>query len=207
MTIGFSSGRWRALALALGLSLSFGTHGAAAADATSEASWGLGSLMQRLAQVKSSKAKFVERKHLRMLNAPLEFSGTLVYTAPGHLEKHTLLPKPETLILKGDTLSVEDKVRNRRRTLSLQDYPVVWAFVESIRATLAGDLQSLNRFYQVSLEGTEQQWVLVLKPRDAGMQRFVDRIRVSGQMSSVRTIEVIEAEGDRSVMTITEDAQ
>ncbi len=206
MTIGSSFRRWRALALALGLSLSIGAY-AAATEGTPETGWGLGQLMKNLAQVKSAKAKFVERKHLRMLNAPLELSGTLVYTAPGHLEKHTLLPKPETLVLKANTLTVEDKVKNRRRTLALQDYPVVWAFVESIRSTLAGDLQSLNRFYRMSLEGTEREWVLVLKPREAAMQGLVDQIRVSGAKSSVRAIEVIEAEGDRSVMTITEDIQ
>ena len=45
--------------------------------------------MQNLAQVKSAKGKFVERKYLAMLNAPLDSSGTLVYTAPGRLEKFT----------------------------------------------------------------------------------------------------------------------
>ena len=42
----------------------------------------------------------------------------------------------------------------------LQDYPVLWAFVESIRSTLAGDLQSLNRFYRVELDGSERDWRL-----------------------------------------------
>lgn len=163
--------------------------------------------MQRLGQVKSVKARFVERKHLRILNAPLEFSGTLVYTAPGHLEKHTLLPKPQSLILDQDRLTFEDTSRKQRRTLMLQDYPVIWAFVESIRSTLAGDLQSLNRFYRVELEGGEFEWRLLLKPREPGIQSMVSEIRISGVQQRVRSIEVTEAEGDRSVMTVTEDPQ
>lgn len=52
--------------------------------------WGIEQLMQGLGQVKSARSKFVERKYLAILNAPLEFSGTLVYTAPDRLEKRTL---------------------------------------------------------------------------------------------------------------------
>ena len=172
--------------------------------AATDPAWGLEQLMQRFAQVKSSKGTFVERKHLRILNAPLESSGTLIYTAPGSLEKHTLKPKPETLVLEKDTLTFEDATRKRRRTLRLQDYPVVWAFVESIRSTLAGDLRSLNRFYRVALEGGEPEWRLTLDPREPDIQRMVSRIQISGSRASIRSIEVAEAEGDRSVMTITE---
>jgi outer membrane lipoprotein-sorting protein len=202
MTTGFDRVYACALAAALWLGLAPCTL-LAAAD-TPDASWSIEHLMQRFAQVKSAKAKFVERRHLRILSAPLESSGTLVYTAPGHLEKQTLAPKPESLVLDGDTLTFEDKTRNRRRTLRLQEYPVIWAFVESIRSTLAGDLQGLNRFYRVGLEGSETDWRLTLDPRDPAIERMVSRIRIAGSRTSIRSVETAEAEGDRSVMTITE---
>ena len=185
------------------LFVALGALVASAAAQGSAGTWGLEELMQRLAQVKSSKAKFVERKSLQILNAPLEFTGTLSYSAPGHLEKRTVTPKPESMVLDQDRLTVEDASR-RRRTLALQDYPVLWAFIESIRSTLAGDLQSLNRFYRVDLEGDEHEWRLVLKPRESRMQEMVSSIRIGGAAASIRTIEVNEANGDRSVMTITE---
>src|SRR4051812_34487838 len=88
--------RWViALALALGLPAA----APAASEKTADAPWGIEQLMQRLSQVKSARATFVERKHLRVLNAPIESSGTLVYTAPGYLEKITLKPRPESLVL------------------------------------------------------------------------------------------------------------
>jgi len=175
-----------------------------AAETPPDASWNVEQLMQRLAQVKSARATFVERKHLRILSTPLESSGTLVYTAPGYLEKHTLTPKPESLVLDKDALVFEDKTRNRRRTLKLQEYPVLWVFVEGLRSTLAGDLQNLNRLYRVALEGSESDWRLILDPREPGIQRMVSRIRLAGSRASVRSIEIEEAEGDRSVMTLTE---
>jgi len=178
---------------------------AVAAEAGDAAGWDIKRLMQELAQVKTAQGRFVERKHLAILNAPLELSGTLVYVAPSRLEKHTLAPRPESLVLEGEELTIESKERNQRRTLVLQDYPVVRAFVESIRSTLAGDLPTLSRFYQVSLDGGERRWCLTLKPSEPGMRDVVSEIRISGDRSWINAIEIIETGGDRSVMTITRD--
>ena len=169
------------------------------------ANWGIEDLMRSLAQVKSAKARFVERKELAILTAPLETSGILIYTAPGRLEKHTLRPDPESLVLDRDTLTIDSKAAGKRRTLALPAYPVVWAFVESIRSTLAGDLQTLNRFYQVTLAGDEHAWRLTLKPIEPKMQNVVSEIRIGGSANWISTIEILETEGDRSVMTIVRD--
>ena len=169
-----------------------------------ETSFTVEQLMHTLSQVKSAKATFVERKHLRVLTAPLESSGTLVYTAPGYLEKHTLAPKPESVVLDRDTLTFEDKTRNRRRIVRLQDYPALWVLIEGLRSTLAGDLQNLNRLYRVALEGGESNWRLTLEPREPDLQSIVARVRLAGSRASVRSIEVEEAQGDRSVMVLTE---
>ncbi len=169
------------------------------------AAWGINDLMHSLAQVKESKATFVERKHLSLLKTPLEFSGTLAYTAPSYLEKITLRPKPESLVLDHDKLVIRTGAAQRQRTLTLQDYPAIWAFVESIRATLAGDLESLNRFYQVSLEGQSKQWLLSLHPRDPKMESLVIEIRISGSAAQLNSIEIRETGGDYSVMQISKD--
>ena len=161
-------------------------------------------LMQSLAQVKVAKGTFVERKYLSILNTPLESSGTLIYAA-GRLEKHTLLPKEEIMVLEQDKLTLENKAKNQRRTVRLQSYPVIWAFVESIRSTLAGDFQTLSQFYRLALEGNANQWRLQLLPIEPEMQAVASEIRISGSKSAIRTIEITETGGDRSVMTITQD--
>lgn len=178
---------------------------AVAAKAGDSTGWDIERLMQDLAQVKTAKGRFVERKHLAILNAPLHYSGTLIYIAPSRLEKHTLEPRQESLLLEREELTIESKERNRRRTVMLQDYPVIWAFVESIRSTLAGDLTTLKRFYEVVLEGDERKWRLAMKPSDPKMREVVSEIRISGDRSWINAIEIVETGGDRSVMTITRD--
>lgn len=169
------------------------------------AQWGVESLMLQLSEVKHSQARFVERKYLKVLKAPLELSGTLTYTRPGRLEKRTLKPKPETLTVTDDKLTLENPARNERRVLKLQDYPVLWGFVESIRSTLGGDIKALERFYRVELEGGPAKWQLYLAPHDRKMNEVISLIRIDGRQARIDTIEVQEARGDRSVMKIYED--
>lgn len=161
--------------------------------------------MHGLAQVKKSKATFVERKHLSMLKTPLTFSGTLEYIAPDRLVKHTLLPKQEKLTLDQDKLVVQSGSAGGSHTLSLQENPPVWAFVESIRSTLSGNSGTLNRFYNVSLKGNQKQWQLTLRPLDAQTKDMVDEIFIKGSFEQISTIEIREAGGDYSVMTISRD--
>lgn len=178
---------------------------AAEPEQETASSWSLAELMHGMAQVKKSRARFVERKHLSMLKTPLTSSGTLEYIAPDRLEKHTLLPKSEKLTLNHDKLVVQSGDASASRTLSLQEYPSIWAFVESIRSTLAGDIETLNRFYNASLKGSQRQWQLILRPVDSQSKSMVDEILIKGGFDQIDTIEIRESGGDFSVMSISRD--
>ncbi len=176
----------------------------AAGQASAEQPWGLEQLMIELGRGQHGKARFVERKYLKLLTQPIELKGTLEYRAPGYLERRTLTPKPESFVVDGDRLTLEN-ARGQRRTFALQDNPVLWAFVESIRATLMGDLAALNRFYSVALDGAEEGWRLSLTPKQPKMAAIIDSIQISGSGGKVRSIEIRETQGDRSVMTVREE--
>ena len=164
------------------------------------ADWDIAQLMQELAQTRSGHASFVEKKSIAMLDKPVESSGELFFTAPAHLEKRTLKPKPETMILDNGTLVIE---RGRQKhTLQMQDYPELEVFIDSIRSTLAGDREALERNYQLSLDGKSQNWTLQLIPADKKLQAVVQRIRITGSRNLVSRIEIIQADGDSSVMSI-----
>ena len=164
------------------------------------AEWDIDQLMRGLAQIRSGHARFVEKKSIAILDKPVESSGELFYTAPDYLEKRTIKPKPESMILDRGTLSIE---RGRQKhALPLQDYPELAAFIDSIRGTLAGDRKALERNYRLSLDGTAEQWTLQLLPVDERMQAVVKRIRVAGVRDAVRSIEITQADGDSSLMLI-----
>jgi len=164
------------------------------------AEWDIDQLMRSLAQTHSSHARFVEKKTIAMLDQPVESSGELFYTAPDYLEKRTLKPKPESMILDHGTLVIE-RGRQKHR-LQLQDSPELAAFIDSIRATLAGERKALERNYRLSLDGSAEHWTLELVPLDEKMQAVVKRIRIAGVRDALRSIEITQADGDSSLMLI-----
>ncbi len=170
----------------------------AAAPATPAS--GLDRLMALLARRKHGEVPFTERDTLSILSRPLESSGVLIYDAPDHLVKRTLRPKRESLALDGDVVTV--RRGGRALHFDLDSYPQAAPYVDAIRATLAGDRAALERVFHVEFEGSLAHWKLALTPRQAGMAKSVRRIRIAGARDDIRRIEILERNGDRSLMTL-----
>nr|WP_280920917.1 LolA-related protein [Cupriavidus sp. AcVe19-1a] len=162
--------------------------------------FGVDQLMSTLAQRKSGRVRFTETKYLAMLARPVQSSGELVFTAPDHLEKRTVSPKAESMVLDGDMMTVERD--GKRFTMPLQNYPELAAFIESIRGTLAGNRHTLERYYKLGLEGRASRWTLTLTPADSRMAAVVSQVRIDGRQDALDRVEIRQADGDRSVMTI-----
>lgn len=160
----------------------------------------LPALMSALAARRHGQADFVEQHFLAVLKRPVESFGVLTYDAPRHLEKRTIEPRPETLMIDGDDLTVERK--GRTHVLNMSAYPALRPFIEGLRATLAGDLPALERDFDVAFGGTLQRWTLSLSPRDANVAKTVSRVRIEGAGDSLRKVEILEANGDRSLMSL-----
>jgi outer membrane lipoprotein-sorting protein len=162
----------------------------------------LAQLMAHFRTVKSGSARFTERRYLHVLNTPLDDSGVLIYEAPDKLQKQTLQPNQQNMVVEGDTMTMTGE--GKTQTLSLADYPQIGAFIEGIRATLAGDAPTLQRIYTTQLSGNLDAWTLILVPRDAAMQAIVKSITISGSDARIRQVQTAEHDGDHTDMTIVE---
>jgi Outer membrane lipoprotein carrier protein LolA-like len=157
-------------------------------------------LMALLAQRTHGHVSFVEEDHLAVLDRPVRSSGELLYDRPDRLEKRTLAPHAASLILEHGSVTIES--RGRAHVLALRDYPQVAPFVESLRATLAGDRHALEGIFQVTFEGGLDRWTLTLVPLDAKLQGVVQQIRIEGARDELKSVSIAQADGDASVMTI-----
>jgi hypothetical protein len=160
----------------------------------------LDQLMQLLAARRHGEVSFVEQHFTKLTKRPVESMGELIYDAPDRLEKRTNEPRREALTVAGREVTIERK--GASRTLDLSSYPAVVPFVEGIRATLAGDLASLERVFTVDYAGDLSRWALTLTPRDSALARTVARVRIDGMRDTLLTVEIQEADGDRSLMTL-----
>ena len=87
-------------------------------------------------------------------------------------------------------------------TLRLAEQPEILAFVASIRGTLSGDRAALERNYALHLAGTRDNWTLNLSPSNPRIAELVTRITIGGKRDQVFSVEYLQADGDRAVMTI-----
>lgn len=173
---------------------------AGATGAAPAATFELDQLMAALARQPGGTARFVETRTSALLDRPLRLSGELIYAPPDRLEKRTLAPRAETIILDKDELSIEGN--HRYMTFNVASRPEALAFVASVRSTLAGNRRELEKHFQLALSGTRDAWSLVLAPRAPAVQALVTRITVSGRGGQVRHIEYQQADGDRSDLAI-----
>lgn len=157
-------------------------------------------LMSLLAQRTHGQVSFVEEDHLALLDRPARSSGELRYDRPDRLEKRTLVPRAASLLLENGSVTIE--ARGRKHVVALRDYPQIAPFVESLRATLAGDRHALEQVFGVNFEGTLERWTLTLTPLDSKHEGVVKQIRIEGANDALRTVSILQADGDTSVMTL-----
>ena len=167
---------------------------------TAQAQPDLERVMSALAQRKHGHVTFVEEKYIALLDKPVKSSGELLYQAPDHLEQRTLSPKRETLVLENGVVTAD---RGRHHyVLDLRQYPQIVPFIESIRATLAGDRASLEQVFRLTFAGDFDKWTLTLMPLDEKLARTIRQIDIEGTQAAVHQVRILEADGDRSVLTI-----
>ena len=157
-------------------------------------------VMGMLAMRQYGRVEFIEQQFLAVLSHPIESSGELRYDAPDHLEKRTLKPYAETLTLAGEVLTVERA--HSRRVMDLHAYPQVLPFIESIRATLAGDRKALERLFRLDFAGTVSRWTLTLVPLESKVKQSVSQVRIEGAQDQLLKVEIRQPDGDRSLMTL-----
>jgi outer membrane lipoprotein-sorting protein len=191
--------RWARVLLAALVLGSFLGAGAQAA-----AVFALSDLMGLLAEQKNGQARFTEQRFVRGLDGPLYASGVLSFDAPDRLTRQTLSPRPETMSVEGNQLTLSRG--GRTRTLQLDSMPELLGMVEAMRGTLSGDAGGLQRYFRSTLSGTAADWSLSLEPIDARLAAQVRSMRLSGRGGEVLGVEMEFVGGDRSVMTITPGA-
>lgn len=149
-----------------------------------------------------STVAFTERRELQYLTEPIVLEGTLSFSPPDRLTREVHRPKRETMVIEGDLLTLRPNWKDPPTRVLLADFPALDALVTALRAVLAGDAATLARVYEVALAGEEASWTVTLTPRAEGLRSVVRSVVLRGSGGSVGAVEVREAGGDSSLVTI-----
>jgi outer membrane lipoprotein-sorting protein len=164
------------------------------------AAFDLDTLAGLLAQRKSGDVHFTEERTVSGIDGPLRASGTLSFTAPDRFARHTLEPRPESMVVEGNTVTL--KRGGRTRQMAVDAVPELTALIAAVRGTLSGDTATLRRHFRTTVDGGAALWTLTLVPLDSRLATQVRELKIAGQGSDLRSIELWLAGGDRSLMSI-----
>lgn len=174
----------------------------AVAPAVAASSWTLAQLTALLARQDAATYRYAEERQLQVLTKPLQLRGTLSFEPGGRLEMQVLAPKKERIVIDGKLVSIEANKADPPTRLLLADYPALNSLVTALRSTLSGDHDSLAALYETELAGGQSDWSLKLTPRGKAQRAAVERIQIRGQAGEIGSIEILEADGDRAIITI-----
>lgn len=148
------------------------------------------------------RAAFIEERRLLLLTEPVQLQGTLLFRKPDRLEKHTLSPQREDLVVDGEWVTVSLPDQNTEMRFNMADDPLLHGLLFSLQSLLNGEPGRLTGIFTVEAWGSAKAWTLRLKPSGRELAERVQVIRVTGETHWIRTIELWETTGDYLIMTI-----
>jgi hypothetical protein len=165
--------------------------------------WNLNRLLTGLAVKKNTQVRFVEEKHFSFMEKKLTSSGILYYQYPDVLIREILEPEKQRYVVNGMHLIMEQG--GWKRSIDISEYPQIRVFVDTFRATLAGDIKTIHQLFVAQLSGNQESWTLSFSPRNKDLSDQVEKIVLKGEVGRLWSIETREHNGDYSIMHLKYD--
>ncbi|MCG7923700.1 MAG: outer membrane lipoprotein carrier protein LolA [Candidatus Thiodiazotropha lotti] len=165
--------------------------------AAEEPHWSLDYLMTQWQASGERQARFTETRQLALLDQPIEQQGTLLFQPPDRLVRTLAPPSSTKYEIEGNRLTLW---RNQQQQVVLLDnIPELLAFSASFRSVLSGDRETLERYFNPELTGSQDAWSLNLIPREGALGNKITRIEITGTDLQIERYLVIESNGDQII--------
>lgn len=158
-------------------------------------------VIAHLGQVSERTQTFHEKKDIAALTHPLLSNGVLVFHRPSYLEKKTQAPRPETLVIDGDMVSIQRGAGDVHRVALAQNAALA-LLAATLRAPLEGNLTALTHDYAVTAQGDLGAWTLRMTPTSAQAVQLVRLVVLTGRNNAVDSLRIVQANGDVQTLTL-----
>ncbi|UPQ89366.1 outer membrane lipoprotein carrier protein LolA [Vibrio sinaloensis] len=168
--------------------------------ALSPVCWGqintLEQLETQLAQHPIVRGEFTQQRHLEMFAEPLSSSGRFTLSKQQGLLWQQNTPFAVNLVLTQDKLR-QTFVDQAPQTISAEQNPLVFYFSRVFLAVFHGDTQALQTEFELDFSAQDDQWQLVLTPRQAPLNQVFSTITLSGDQA-IDSLVLQELRGDQT---------
>jgi hypothetical protein len=153
-------------------------------------------IQSMLARPKILCGRFDQSKQLVGLKKPVNSNGRFCVVADKGVLWRTLQPFANTLKVTRDEIIQLSGERVAVR-LDARQEPAVRMINSVLFALLAGDLEPLEKLFDIDGAAQDKSWSVKLKPRDPGLSKVISGIALDGG-TYVKSIVISEASGDRT---------
>ncbi|MHC6527987.1 outer membrane lipoprotein carrier protein LolA [Vibrio proteolyticus] len=154
------------------------------------------SLQHQLAQHNIVRGEFTQQREIAMFDQPLESSGQFVLDKKHGLLWQQTTPFPVNLVLTEDKLQ-QTFADQSPQVVTAQDNPMAFYFTRVFLAVFHGDTAVLKQQFELSFHVENGQWVLILTPKQAPLDKVFQHITLSGQ-TDIEQLTLQELRGDNT---------
>jgi Outer membrane lipoprotein carrier protein LolA-like len=136
---------------------------------------------------------------------PLLSSGRLRFVAPDHLEMIVDNPEAESFIYDDGVLSFNKAGEEPTDQISVDSNLLLSAMFSALIGTLSGNADELKRVFFVKFEAEGCNWRMGLTPKSKRVLEKVLEMELRGMEQHIDEVEIRQANGDYSLLRITEE--
>jgi hypothetical protein len=173
------------------------------AQETSTNTCPLSQVLASRAKIQESVATFTQERRIRYVRDPLFSAGRLRFVAPNHLEMIVDKPQEESFVYEDGVLTLET-AEQAERQISVNSDLILSAMFTGLVGTLSGNEDELRRTFFVDFSDDHCQWHMALLPKSKRVLEKIREIDLSGNSEHIEKAEILQANGDRSILSISE---
>lgn len=170
-------------------------RGAAAAAPCDSTDACLRLLSAAQASTRTLDARFVQTKHVSLLDEPLVSTGRFRFRRPDYVRLDVVTPRPTTILIAGRAVTIPGLTDTERQAVA--GSPMAAMFTE-LGALFAGTLDRAPAHFDVAASGVGDAIVVTLTPTAPDYQRLFRAItlRFAGPGPLVQAMRLDDALGD-----------
>jgi len=159
------------------------------------------SRMKKMADTTNTiKAQFEQQKFMSILENEIQSSGQVLFKKPNLLKWDYRKPFIYTIVLDGKEIKIKDE--QKVNTFEIESSKVFKQINDLIISSVNGQILDEEKF-DIAYFHNDAQYVAHLKPVEEQMKKFIQKIEISFQKSSliVQNIKLLEPNEDYTLIT------
>lgn len=161
----------------------------------------LDELQQQFSKYKVIRADFIQNRYINGLSTPLHSTGKMIISQ--NLGLWWQQKTPFLMTLKMNNERMEQSIDNQTpQIVTAETQPQLFQFNYLLTAIFTADKQLLENNFDPSLSEQDNKWTLILKPKQAPLNKIFKEIILSGE-KHLQHITLNDLQNDKTEITFT----